>query len=57
MQKHNWNTVGLFLIALAVQMGGLHSWREITSIPFVTGSLMSFGVLLKGMYEPGPGDK
>lgn len=57
MQTHNWNTVGIFLIAVALQISGLHSWTEVKNPAFIAGLLVAAGSVLKGMIQPGPTEK
>lgn len=49
MKPGHWLALGFFLTGLAVQLQGLHSWSEVTSIPFVSGSVAQLGAVITAM--------
>jgi hypothetical protein len=51
MKTHRWNTWGLLLIALALQISSLHSWHEGVSPQFIGGCLAAIGAVLKAMVQ------
>lgn len=57
MRNHHWNTWGLLLIAVALQVSGLHSWREALTPVFIGGCLLAAGTVLKAMVQDSPNEK
>lgn len=51
MKTHRWNTWGLLLIALALEISNLHGWREALTPQFIGGGLAAIGAVLKAMVQ------
>lgn len=49
MSGGHWIALGTFLVGLATQAQGLHSWSEFTSVPFVCGIVMNLGSVIIAM--------
>jgi hypothetical protein len=57
MQRHHIYTLGILLAAFGVIVSGLDHWHDAIKPSFVAGALGVLGAVLKGMYQPGPGEK
>lgn len=54
MRTHHYVTVGMFLCAFSLLVGGLDHWADAVKPQFVAGVALAIGTLLKAMNQDGP---
>lgn len=56
MYRHHYYTLGILLLALAMQIAGLDHWHDAIKPSFVAGCLTAVGAVLKAMFQDSPNE-